>query len=90
MNEVAISNTVKEVIWSLETGCESVWLAIEGGGYDGEFSPDYSLYGCIEQDLIKELMWHGCEVMVRYHASYERSLDKIYMTKILVVRMKEE
>ena len=80
-----MSGTVEHVLWSLETGCESVWLAIEGGGYDGEFSPDYSLDNCIEKDLIQELMHHGCEVCVRYTASYEKSLDKIYMTKILVI-----
>ena len=57
--EVVVNNevgTVEHVLWSLETGCESVWLAIEGGGYDGEFSPDYSLDNCIEKDLIQELI----------------------------------
>ena len=85
---VHISGTVEHVLWSLETGCESVWLAIQGGGYDGEFEPDYSLDSCIEQDLIKELICNDCEVMVRYTASYEKILDKIYMTKILVVCLK--
>ena len=83
-----MNKTVEQALWSLKTGCESVWLAIQGGGYDGEFSPDYSLDSCIEQDLIKELIWNNCEVVVRYTASYEKSLDKIYMTKILVVRLK--
>ena len=49
-----MNKTVEHVLWSLETGCESVWLAIEGGGYDGEFSPDYSLNNCIEKDLISK------------------------------------
>lgn len=83
-----MNSTVKEVLWSLQTGCKDHWLAIQGGGYDGEFSPDYSLDNCIEQDLIKELIDNGCEVVVRYHASYESKIQKIYMTKILVVTLK--
>ena len=48
-----MNKTVEHVLWSLETGCESVWLGIQGGGYDGEFEPDYSLNNAIEKYSIE-------------------------------------
>lgn len=78
----------KEALLWLHSGVEDFWIAIDGGGCEGEFDKDYSLEGCLNhQDLICNLQDNGCKVRVWYHRAFNTKTQKDSYTKVLVVTL---
>lgn len=77
-----------EALFSLKLGAKDFWIAIDGGGYEGEFDKDTSLQKCSKyQDLIQNLHDNGCNVTIWYHKSFNHAVKKDYYTKVLVVTL---